>query len=113
MDVKEEELKPGYNYDPYKGEESAPFFIGTFIAKFTGEKDGFISSYREWHIMLNGISDGLAAKTLDDFPKCPPLWVDEKPYYEIPGKIVNIIKCQWPTVAVIISAYAAKVGGIW
>lgn len=102
---------PGYTEDPFKGEENAPFFLGTLIGKITGEKDGFISSYREWHIMLMGISAGMSAKTLEDFPKCPPLWADEAQYYEFPGKIANIIKCQWPSIIALAGVYGIKIAG--
>jgi hypothetical protein len=115
LSVSATERRPGYEYDPYDspGERAEGMFVGRWIGKITGDPDGFCSTSREWHIMWNGISDGLSAKTMDDFPKCPPLWIDEKPYYEGPGKLVNIIKCQWPTVVTLIMGYGGlKVAGI-
>lgn len=96
---------PGYTTDPYKDEGDAPFFLGTMFAGLTGDADGFISTYREWHIMLAGIGAGLRAKTFENVPECPPLWEDEKQYWDVPAMVANVVKCQWPTVATVISGY--------
>lgn len=103
------EQRPGYEFDPYKGEEATPFFIGTFIARFTGEKDGFLSTYREWHIFLAGVSAGFHAPTFANVPQCPPLWTDEMQYFDTPAIVTNVIKCQWPVLAAVIMG---KLGGV-
>lgn len=103
---------PGYTDDPFKGEENTPFFLGALIAKVTGDPDGFISTVREWHILSKAIPAGLKAKTMENVPACPPLWADESQYWDTPAMAANIIKCQWPTVVVVLSGIAAKYSGI-
>ena len=93
---------PGYDNDPYAGETGEDFFMGKLFW-FTG-KDGFCSTAREWHIFLAGITAGLKAKTLENVPDCPPLWVDEMQYFNTPAMIVNVIKCQWPSIVVVITS---------
>jgi len=99
----------GVDYDTYDtpGERAEGMFVGKLIGKFTGETDGFCSTYREWHIMWRGIYDGFRAPTLGAVPKCPPLWEDEAQYYEPASMLANVIKCQWPAVATGIAAIAA------
>lgn len=107
--------RPGYEYDPYDspGERAEGMFVGTFIGRFTGETDGFCSTYREWHIFLAGISAGFKAPTLGQVPDCPPLWQDEAQYFNTPAMVANVVKCQWPTVAAVIMGYGGlKVAGI-
>ena len=99
----------GVDYDLYDTpeERAEGFLVGKLIGKFTGETDGFCSTYREWHIMWHGIYDGFRAPTLGAVPPCPPLWEEEAPYYEGPGMLANVIKCQWPSIAVGLGAIAA------
>jgi len=107
--------RPGYEYDPYDspGERAEGMFIGMLIGRFTGETDGFCSTYREWHILLAGISAGFKAPTLGQVPDCPPLWQDEAQYFNTPAMVANVIKCQWPTVAALIMGYGGlKAAGI-
>jgi len=103
----------GYTYDNYAGEESAPFFLGTWIGKITGNPGGFISNYREWHILLAGCVAGVKAATLSNVPDCPPLWLDEQQYFDTPAMVVNVVKCQWPTVSLAIAGLATKTVGLW
>jgi len=103
----------GYTYDLYAGEENAPFFIGTFIGKITGNEGGFISNYREWHILLKAVWAGARAPTLENVPDCPPLWLDEEQYWNTPAMIVNVIKCQWPSIAVFLAGLGTKSLGLW
>ena len=105
---------PGYTTDPFNTpeERAEGFFVGAFVGKFTGEKDGFLSTYREWHILLAGISAGARAKTLENVPECPPLWADEMQYFNIPAMVVNVIKCQWPTITLVIMGLTAKASGV-
>jgi hypothetical protein len=107
--------RPGYEYDPYDspGERAEGMFIGKLIGKFTGETDGFCSTYREWHISLAGISAGFKAPTLGQVPDCPPLWKDDAHYFNTTAMVANVLKCQWPTVAAVIMGYGGlKVAGI-
>ena len=108
-----EQTGNGYTFDTFAGEENAPFFLGTIIGKFTGNPGGFISNYREWHILLAGIVAGAKAPTLDNVPECPPLWKDKAHYFDTPAIIVNVAKCQWPTIAVVLAGFAAKAQGLW
>jgi hypothetical protein len=96
----------GYDYDPYDspGEKVEGFFLGTIIGKLTGETDGFISTYREWHIFLQGMYAGFRAPTFGAVPECPPLWGDESQYFNSAAMVCNVIKCQWPTVVAVIGA---------
>ena len=96
----------GYDFDPYDspGEKAEGMFVGTIIGKFTGEADGFCSTYREWHIFWQGAYAGFRAKTLGDVPTVPPLWQDEGQYYEGAAMLFNVVKCQWPTVVAAIGA---------
>jgi len=106
---------PGYAEDPYDspGERAEGFFIGNIISKFTGESDGFCSTYREWHIFLAAVTTGLRAKTFENVPECPPLWKDERQYWDMPAMIANVIKCQWPGVVAVIGGLAGlKIAGI-
>ena len=98
--------KMGYDFDPFDspGEKVEGFFIGTIIGKFTGEGDGFLSTYREWHIFIQGMYAGFRAPTLGAVPECPPLWQDEAQYFEGAAMVTNVIKCQWPTVVAAIGA---------
>jgi hypothetical protein len=100
--------RPGYDYDPYAGEDKAPFFLGTLIGKITGNPDGFISNYRELHILLAAVAKGIKVKTLGDIPDCPPLWIDEMQYWDTPCMVANVVKCQWPSVVVVAGAWFAK-----
>ena len=113
MEIKEEELRPGYNYDPYKDETAEDFFIGKLISKVTGDPYGFLSTAREWHIFLAGIAAGARARTLENVPECPPLWRDEKQYFDTPAMITNVIKCQWPSIVTFIAAMGTKAAGVW
>lgn len=103
--------RPGYDFDPYdtQGERAEGFFIGRVIGKFTGESDGFCSTYREWHIMLAGISAGFKAPTFGQVPDCPPLWQDESQYFNTPAMVANVIKCQWPAIVLFASG---KLSGV-
>lgn len=103
----------GYEFDTFAGEENAPFFLGTIIGNITGDSGGFISNYREWHILLSAIVEGFKTKTLGNIPDCPPLWVDEQQYWDVPCMVSNVIKCQWPTASIVLSAYATKLMGVW
>jgi hypothetical protein len=106
--------RPGYDYDPYDspGERAEGMFIGKLIGKFTGEADGFCSTYREWHIFLAGISAGFKAATLGQVPDCPPLWQDEAQYFNTPAMVANVVKCQWPTAALVLAGLGAKTIGV-
>jgi hypothetical protein len=103
---------PGYTEDPYDtpGERAEGFFVGK-IANFflsrmgLSEPDGFCSTSREWHIMLAGITAGLKAGTLSAVPECPPKWTDEKQYWDMPAMIANVLKCQWPSVVVLVGGF--------
>lgn len=119
LDVLKEKATPqtgraGYDFDPYDdaGERAEGMFVGKLIGKFTGETDGFCSTYREWHIFLAGISAGLKAGTLSAVPDCPPLWQDEAQYFNTPAMIANVVKCQWPTVALVLAGLGVKVSGL-
>ena len=103
----------GYTFDNYASEGDAPFFLGTWIAKITGNEGGFISNYREWHILLAALWAGARAKTLENVPDCPPLWVDEEQYWNTPAMLVNVIKCQWPSVSLFLGALGTKILGLW
>lgn len=118
--------RPGYDYDPYDapGEKAEGFFVGVLFGKvlgFIGRKigietlddpSGFLSTYREWHISLAGAWAGLRAGTFADIPDCPPMWIDEIQYYRGFAAFFNVLKCQWPTVAVVLAGLGAKVSGI-
>lgn len=93
----------GYDFDTFEGENEEGFIVGQIISKILFafglvDKNGFCSTAREWHILLDAISAGLEATTLGDVPKCPPRWIDEQQYWDLPSKITNCIKCQWPSV---------------
>lgn len=98
--------KLGYTYDPYDspGEHVEGFFLGKIFGKFTGESDGFISTYREWHIFVQGLYAGFRGKTFGDVPECPPLWLDEAQYFEGAAMFANVIKCNWIAVLGVIAA---------
>jgi hypothetical protein len=98
--------KEGYDYDPYDtpGERAEGMFIGNLLGKFTGETDGFCSTYREWHIFVRGMYAGFRGPTMGAVPECPPLWRDEAQYFEGAAMATNVIKCQWPTVVAGIAA---------
>jgi hypothetical protein len=98
--------QPGYNYDPYLGEDGEDFFIGKIFARWSGPQ-GFCSTAREWHIMWAGINAGFRAKILGDVPKCPPLWVDEAAYFETAAMIANVAKCNIPGVVGTLGGVAA------
>lgn len=118
--------RPGYDFDPYDspGERAEGFFVGKLfgsalskIGQVIGiptlnDPNGFLSTYREWHISLRGAYDGFRSKTFGDVPECPPLWQDEAQYYEGFAMAFNVLKCQWPTVTVALSAIIAKIAGI-
>lgn len=107
--------RPGYDYDPYDspGERAEGMFIGRILGKFTGDPDGFCSTYREWHILLAGVSAGLKAGTLSQVPDCPPLWMDEMQYFNTPAMLANVLKCQWPGVVTVVGGIlAANAAGI-
>ena len=101
--------REGYDYDPYDtpGEKVEGFFVGNLIGKFTGETDGFLSTYREWHIFVRGAYAGFRGPTLGAVPECPPLWRDEAQYFEGSAMVTNVLKCQWPTVVAGIVAIGA------
>lgn len=115
--------RPGYDYDPYDspGERAEGFFVGALFGKALSwigprigiatldDPSGFLSTYREWHISIQGLYAGFRAKTFGDVPECPPLWSDESQYFEGFAMFANVVKCQWPTVAVLIGA---KLSGI-
>ena len=104
--------KPGYNFDPYKYENGeVEDGISLFFVKWTGP-GGLFSTWRERHIAIAGAWAGLRAGTFADIPECPPLWMDEIQYYRGAAMVFNVIKCQWPTVAVVIAALAAKYFGV-
>ena len=86
--------RPGYEYDPYNspGERAEGMFIGVLVGKFTGETDGFCSTYREWHIFVQGLYAGFRAPQLGAVPECPPLWEDESQYFEGAAMIANVGK---------------------
>lgn len=104
----------GVDYDPYDAadERAEGFFLGKIFAKVTGETDGFISTYREWHVMVQGAYAGFRAATLGAVPTCPPLWQDEAQYYEGAAMVTNVIKCQWPTIAIALGGLASHVAGL-
>ena len=110
---------PGYTEDPYNsdGEKVEGFFVGSLVnlaLKPLGLSDpsGFCSTYREWHIMLAAINAGLRAGTFENIPDCPPLWRDEMQYWNMPAMVANIVKCQWPTVTVVLSGILVKYAGL-
>jgi hypothetical protein len=80
--------------DPYDtpGERAEGFFVGKIIGKFTGETDGFCSTYREWHILLAGIWAGMKAAQFADIPECPEYWADEAQYYHGGALVSNVAK---------------------
>lgn len=118
--------RPGYDFDPYDtlGERAEGFFVGVLFGKLVGwvgravgfptlsDPNGFLSTYREWHISLAGAWAGLRAGTFADIPECPPMWTDEIQYYRGFAAFANVIKCQWPTVAVVVGGIVAKHFGI-
>jgi hypothetical protein len=118
---------PGYTEDPYNtsGERAEGFFVGTLFGKVLGwlgkrigiptldDPSGFMSTYREWHISLAGVWAGLRAGTFADIPECPPLWQDEIQYYRGFAAFANVVKCQWPTVVVVITAITGAVSSGW
>jgi hypothetical protein len=118
--------RPGYDFDPYDtpGERAEGFFIGKLfggilakIGKVLGiatldDPCGFLSTYREWHISLAGAWAGLRAGTFADIPECPPLWTDEIQYYRGFAAAANVLKCQWPTVAVVLLGLGANAAGV-
>jgi hypothetical protein len=105
---------PGWTTDPYADEGGeCDDLISKITAKFTG-KGGTWSTWRERHISIEGICDGLRAGTLSDVPKCPPLWYDEAQYYDGCAMIANVVKCQWPGILTTLAGViaAAKIAGI-
>jgi len=104
--------RPGYEFDPYKDEGGeVEDSISQATEKYVG-KGGILSTWRERHIALAGVWAGLRAGTFSDIPECPPLWMDEIQYYHTAAMVFNVLKCQWPTVAVVIAALGAKYFGI-
>lgn len=90
---------PGYTVDPYAGETAETFFLWKLIIwlvlKMTGirlEEGGFCSTYREWHIGMEGAWAGIRAPQLADIPECPPLWADEALYYKGFAIVFNVGK---------------------
>jgi len=107
-----EETGNGYDRDDFAGEENAPFFLGTWIAVITRNPGGFISNYREWHILMAAVNRGLRTKTMFNVPDCPPKWKDKQLYWDTPAMFANVVKCQWPTLSIVAAWFAAKVLGI-
>lgn len=104
---------PGYTFDPYKDEGEAKFFLGALIGRLTGDPDGFLSTYREWHIFVAAIVAGLKAGTLNEVPSCPPLWEDETQYWGPPAMFANVLKCQWPSFLAFTTVLIAKINGVF
>jgi len=99
--------RPGYEFDPYKDEGGeVDDLISKFTERFSG-KGGTWSTWRERHISIEGICDGLRAGTLSDVPKCPPLWIDECQYYDGCAMVANVVKCQWPGILATLTAAIA------
>lgn len=103
----------GYTIDNFAGEQDAPFFLGTWIGKVTGNPGGFISNYREWHILLAAIICGLKTPIMFNVPDCPPLWLDEQQYWDTPCMIANLVRCQYPTITVVVGGWITKILGLW
>lgn len=118
--------RPGYDFDDYDtpGERAEGFFVGVLFGKLLAwigrllgiatldDPSGFLSTYREWHIFIQGLYAGFRAKTFGDVPECPPLWSDESQYFEGAAMFANVVKCQWPTMALVLAGFGAKVSGI-
>lgn len=106
--------RPGYDFDPYDspGERAEGMFIGRMIGKVTGESGGFCSTYREWHILLAGVSAGFRSPILGQVPECPPLWQDEAQYFNSAAMVANVIKCQAPTAALVLAGAVATGAGV-
>jgi hypothetical protein len=100
--------KPGYNYDPYKGEEGeCDDFISKFFNRYTGA-GGLLSTWRERHIAIAGVWAGLRAAQFADIPECPPMWMDEVQYYRGAALISNVAKIYGTSaVATLTGAFVA------
>jgi hypothetical protein len=108
------DLKPGYNYDPYKDEGGeVDDFLSKILNKYTGA-GGLLSTWRERHIAISGIWAGLRAAQFADIPDCPPLWMDEVQYYRGAALISNVAKIYGTSaIATLTGAFIAlKTAGI-
>jgi hypothetical protein len=88
----------GVDFDPYdtEAEHRENFVIPNWflVAAWRGRVvyDGFCSTYREWHIWVQGFNAGLRTGTWEDLPKCPVLWQDEAQYYETAASLAYDLK---------------------
>jgi len=93
--------------DPYGAPEEkveCEDFITKFFSVLGFGYGGLFSTWRERHIAIAGATAGWRAGTTSLDGKCPDMWADEMQYYESMWMIFNIIKCQWPSVVVVLSA---------
>lgn len=107
-DIKEEPIKAGYTFDPYKDEGAeCDDIISHLFEPMTG-RGGLFSTWRERHIAIAGASAGFRAGTFSNVPDCPPLWQDEAQYFNGMAMVINVVKCQWPTILVVLGLLGAK-----
>lgn len=93
--------------DPYDNEgerAECDDVVTKLIAKIGFGYGGPFSTWRERHIAIAGATAGWRAGTTSLDGTCPEMWQDEKQYYEGMWMIANILKCQWPSVVVFLSA---------
>jgi len=93
--------------DPYDSPEEraeCQDVITTIISKIGFGYGGPFSTWRERHIAIAGATAGWRAGTTSLDGTCPEMWLDERQYYEGMWMLFNIAKCQWPSVAVFLTA---------
>ena len=56
--------------------------VGTPALFAWSGKDGLFSTWRERHVFLRGLYQGLRLGVLDKLPACPAEWEDEGQYWE-------------------------------
>lgn len=87
---------PDDHYDSLD-ERKEGMFIGKFLSMLLArfgiiDKDGFCSTYREWHILCRGFYSGFSIALGGKFDKCPDYWNDEAQYYEGGQELGYIVK---------------------
>lgn len=98
--------------DPYDSleERAEGMFIGQILSKALAligviDKDGFCSTYREWHILCRGFYSGFNTELFKKFATCPDYWNDEVQYYEGGQELGYVVKIGVSAIG------AALVGG--
>jgi hypothetical protein len=67
--------------DPYDTPEERAELGVPLIFAWSG-RDGLFSTWRERHVFLRGLYQGLRLGVLDKLPECPACWNDEGQYWE-------------------------------